>query len=412
MSATAQGGHTAWWWGRTVLYVLGCTLLSLMSGVFSALGPAGEHGWEVLLQALVILTGLGVPLTLFWRDRVPFVVTLTAAAVALLLPIGTSTALVALAGLIHRRRGREVWWTAGAVALATVVSSVRDARGPTKETSAFKQVFGPTALPDDVPVDLSWWVVAVGVLVFLGMAVGAGLLLRTRREAAVAAQRVRDASRTSDRLNDQLGRQVERERIAREVHDVLGHRLSLLNLHAGALEARAGGDPELAESARLVRESARASVDDLRSLLGVLREPLGEGPTTPDLSLVDLPAVIDETVRTGVPISSSVYLDGAETAGPTLSRAVYRIVQELLTNARKHAAGEPIRLQVHGGPAAGVTIDARNRYVGAAGARAGSGRGLQGVAERAELLGGTLAYGLDDGGRTFRVTVQLPWSGS
>jgi signal transduction histidine kinase len=356
----------------------------------------------------VLLAGLGVPLTLFWRDRAPFAVTLAAAAVALFLPIGTSTALVALGGLLYRRRGREVWWTAGAVAVATVASAVRDVRGPTKETSAFKQVFGPTALPGDVPLDLSWWVAAVSVLVFLGVAVGGGLLLRTRREAVVAAERVRDASRTSDLLNDQLGRREERERIAREVHDVLGHRLSLLNLHAGALEARAGADPELAASARLVRESARASVDDLRSLLGVLREPLGEGPTTPDLSLVDLPAVIEETVQTGMPISSSVYLDGAETAGPTLSRAVYRIVQELLTNSRKHAAGAPVRLQVQGGPAAGVTIDARNRYLGAPGD--GSGRGLQGVAERAELLGGTLVYRLDDGGRTFRVTVRLPWS--
>ena len=95
------------------------------------------------------------------------------------------------------------------------------------------------------------------------------------------------------------------------------------------------------------------------------------------------------------------------TADPALARAVYRIVQELLTNARKHAPGAQIRLAVSGGPADGVSIDARNPYQGPA--AGGSGRGLQGIAERVELLGGQLAYGLDDGGATFRVTVTLPW---
>ncbi|WP_448073811.1 histidine kinase [Georgenia yuyongxinii] len=326
MTDGERGRHRAWWWARTAGYVLACMLLSLMAGVFSRLGLTAEHGWQALLQGLVLLAGVGVPLTLFWRERAPFAVPLVASAVALVLPIGTSTALVALAGLMSRRRGRRVWWVAGAVALATVVSAVRDVSGPTKETSAFKQVFGPTDLAGNVPVDLSWWVVAVSVLVFLGLAVGAGALLRARRDAALATRAAQDVSRTSDRLNDQLGRTEERERIAREVHDVLGHRLSLLNLHAGALESRAVADPELAESARLVRESARASVDDLRSLLGMLREPLAGGP--PDLSLVDLPAVIEETVQTGAPITSTVYIDGAERAGPSLSRAVYRIVQE------------------------------------------------------------------------------------
>ncbi|MFH5821582.1 sensor histidine kinase [Georgenia sp. AZ-5] len=409
MTTTApREGRTAWWWARTAAYVVGCAFMSLSSGVFSALGAADGHGWQLFLQLVMILAAVAVPSMLFWRQRIPFTVTLTASGAALVLPIGTSTALVALAGLIARRRGPQVWWAAGAVAAATIASSARDAGGATKETSFYKQLFGPTAAPADVPVDLSAWVVVVCVLVLLGLSVGAGLLARSRRETAAATERVRDATRASGRLNDQLSRQVERERIAREVHDVLGHRLSLLNLHAGALEARAVGDPELNRSARLVRESARASVDDLRSLINVLREPLGEAPATPDLTLVDLPKVIDEAVRTGVPITSTVYLDGAETAGPTLSRAVYRIVQELLTNARKHAPGEQLWLQVHGGPTAGVTIDARNRYPGSAGG--GPGRGLQGIAERAELLGGTLTYGLDDGGRLFRVTVSLPWS--
>jgi len=147
---------------------------------------------------------------------------------------------------------------------------------------------------------------------------------------------------------------------------------------------------------------------DLRSLLAMLNEPLDAEPAEPDLSLVDLPDMIAETVDAGAPLSSTVYVDGAEHADPALARAVYRIVQELLTNARRHAPGLPIRLDVTGGPANGMRVDARNPYVPVAGATR-DGQGLRGIAERVELLGGQLAYGLDDGGRTFRVTVDLPW---
>src|SRR5690625_6895976 len=88
---------------------------------------------------------------------------------------------------------------------------------------------------------------------------------------------------------------------------------------------------------------------DLRSLLAMLHEPLDAEPAEPDLSLVDLPAMIAETVDTGVPVSSSVYVDSAEQADPTLARAVYRLVQELLTNARRHAVGQQVVLEVSGG---------------------------------------------------------------
>ena len=118
--------------------------------------------------------------------------------------------------------------------------------------------------------------------------------------------------------------------------------------------------------------------------------------------------MIAETVDTGVPVSSSVYVDSAEQVDPTLARAVYRIVQELLTNARRHAAGQQVILEVSGGPSSGMHIDARNPYQ-PTGEQTGAGQGLRGIAERVELLGGQLVYGLDDGGRTFRVTVNLPW---
>lgn len=402
------------WW-RTTLLLAGCMFASITALAFSELGHrAEEDGTAAVVAILLVLpAAILVPLTLVRRHRAPYVITLVAAGAGIVLPIGATTALVALAGLIGRRRGRHVWWTAGAVTLTTTVAAIRDVAAPTMQRSLIKTLVGPADAPPDAVVSLSWWAVPVLVVIAVAAAVGTGLALRARREARSSAEHASAAQRTTQRLGDELARRSERERIAREVHDVLGHRLSLLSLHAGALESRATGDAELARSAAVVRESAGQSLADLRSLLGVLREPLGDEPADLDLSLADLPAMIDETVHTGVPLSATVYLDHAETAPPELARAVYRIVQELLTNARKHAPGEQISLSVSGGPQAGVTIDSRNHYVApteaSTAATDGARQGLQGIAERTELLGGHLAYGLTDGEQSFRVTVTLPW---
>lgn len=405
------------WW-RTASYIALCAFASLISVAYSQAGQRTEHGWQIMFTLLLFLLSFAVPALLAWRHRAPQAVTLVAAGVAVVVPIGAWTALTALASLVGRRRGPQVWWTTVAVAAATAVSVVRDAQGPTMGTSLLKTLVGPASAPPTTPVDLSPWAPVAVVLLGVGVAVGTGLLVRARRDATTSARQASAERATTGHLGGQLARQHERERIAREVHDVLGHRLSLLNLHAGAVEANAQGHPDLAESAHLVRQSAAQSLEDLRSLLHLLREPVGEEPASPDLSLTDLPTVINETVQAGLPVTSTVFLDRADEAPPPLSRAVYRIVQELLTNARKHAAGEVVRLDVSGGPGVGVTVDARNRYVrapargaadAASAAPGGSGRGMQGMAERVELLGGRLSYGLDDGGRTFRVTAWLPW---
>ena len=416
----APGPQRAPWW-RTAGYVAVCAFASLATAAYDPMVQRAEQGWQLMLGLVVLLLCLAVPALLIWRHQAPYLVTLVAAGVAVVLPVGAWTALVAMASLISRRRGPKVWWTAAAAAVATAVSVIRDAQGPTMDSSLLKLVMGPADAPSDTRVELSLWTLVGAVLLGVGVAVGAGLLVRARREAVVSAQQASAERVTTERLGDQLARQQERERIAREVHDVLGHRLSLVNLHAGAVESHARDHPQLAESARLVRLSATQSLEDLRSLLHVLREPVGAEPAAPDLSLRDLSDVIDETVQTGLPVTSSVYLDRPEQAPPALSRAVYRIVQELLTNARRHAPGEPVRLHVSGGPGDGVTVDARNRYTAtrvdtaeegdndATSATRAAGHGMQGIAERVELMHGRLAYGLDDEGRTFRVTAWLPW---
>lgn len=178
---------------------------------------------------------------------------------------------------------------------------------------------------------------------------------------------------------------------------------------------------------------------DLRSLLAVLREPVGAVEPAPRLE--DLREVVDGVLAARQPLSSSIYLDRAAQADEVLSRAVYRIVQESLTNARKHSPGTNVQLRVEGGPDTGIDITCSNRISRtepeahnaeapeaeageapqAAGADRGAasgpgvvvgdpqgGSGLRGMAQRAAICGGTFHAGPDGQGR-FVVSAHLPW---
>lgn len=403
-----DGSRPPWW--RTLLIALPISLLSLASVVFSPLGvaitPDGADGAVVLGAMFALLLAVGGPFALFWRHRLPFTLTIVAALVPVVIPLGNLLALAALAALISRRRGPAVWATAGLVAATSTWVVVADAAAQPKAASVAKSFLGPTTAASEEWVTLSPWVVVVVVVVGLGIAVGSGFLVRLRRLNRTVTNAVATERAASDRLGDEVARRQERERIAREVHDAMGHRLSLLNLHAGALELNAS-DPRLQQSAGLVRQSAGEAMEDLRGLLQVLREPLGDEP--PVIPLSRLPEVVHDSFGAGQVVSSSIFVSEAERADPQLSRAVYRIVQELLTNARKHAPGEAVLLSVEGGPATGVVIEARNRYLGGTASPPGQARGLNGIAERVDLLDGRLQYGLDEGGTVFRVRVELPW---
>lgn len=406
-----EGRQRPPWW-RTALLVVVASFFALASVAFSPIAHALEGddapGWAVLVGLGGLLVALVGSVALIWRHRHPMVFASVAAVIPLLLPVGNIFAHITLAGLIGRRRGPGVWVVAGLNALTTTWVVINDVRAQPQRASFLKSVLGPANADPLADAALSVPTVVTIIVLGWGISVGLGLLLRWRRQVVAARSQAHSAHQASERLGDEVARRAERERIAREVHDVMGHRLSLLTLHAGALEANTG-DEDLKASAQLVRQGASGAMDDLRSLLSVLREPLGEQA---DIPLTRLPQVVDESFGAGQQLTSSIFIRDAELADPALSRAVYRIVQELLTNARKHAAGQPVRLHVTGGPDTGVVIEVRNPYLPSARRApepAAGRRGLAGISERAELLGGRVTHGLDDGGATFRVRVELPW---
>ncbi|MDG4836979.1 histidine kinase [Micromonospora sp. WMMD967] len=258
-----------------------------------------------------------------------------------------------------------------------------------------------------------WLTVTWGVVITLAV-LAWGMFVRARRQLIVSLRERAERAEAEQQLRVAQARHLERTRIAREMHDVLAHRISLLSLHAGALEFRPDAPAdEVARAAGVIRGSAHAALQDLREVIGVLRAEDGgdDAPEPPQPTLADLPALVAESRSAGVRVNVSDSVAEAEKVPAALGRAAYRIVQEGLTNARKHAAGAAVTVDVAGGPGDGLTVAIANRWpVGtpAGGTLPGAGTGLVGISERVTLAGGRLAYGRDDTG-DFRLAAWLPW---
>jgi signal transduction histidine kinase len=234
--------------------------------------------------------------------------------------------------------------------------------------------------------------------------IAVGLLVRTRTELS---DRVRELDRARQQEQDQAAAAaVARERalLAREMHDVVSHQVSLMAVQAGALQV-AGREEETRVFASTIRVMCVATLRELREMVGVLRAAGGTSePTVPQPALVDLPELI---ACSGLPVTSDVDLPAD--LSPPVQRAVFRFVQEALTNARKHAAGSDV--VVHASVVRHeVVAEVRNgRSPRPPTTLPGSGLGIVGLRERAELLGGSVTVGEDE--LEFVITMRVPAQG-
>jgi len=265
----------------------------------------------------------------------------------------------------------------------------------------------------DIPV-APWWQVVLGV-VCVAAVLAWGMFVRARRQSVhERARRIE----SEQELRVAQVRQSERNRIAREMHDVLAHRLSLLSLHAGALELRPDAVPEeVARAAGVIRDSACQALEDLREVIGMLRadcvavDRTDPAPERPQPTLVDLPDLVDQSRRAGMRVVLGCQVDEPAAAPTAVGRSAYRIVQEGLTNARKHARDAEVSVAIRGAAGDGLTIEIRNPCpagTACAAAIPGSGSGLIGLTERASLAGGRLEHGPTAAG-DFRLWAWLPW---
>jgi signal transduction histidine kinase len=221
---------------------------------------------------------------------------------------------------------------------------------------------------------------------------------RERREQTRAAAAEADRRRGSE----------ERLRIARDLHDVLGHHVSLINVQAGVALYLMDDDPEQARSAlTAIKQSSRDLLREMRSTLGVLRGVDEEPPHQPVAGLARLDELVAATRAAGLPVTVEISGEPRELP-PSVDTAAYRILQEALTNARKHAG--PARASVRLTYAEdGITMRIDDDGTGPTGG-SGGGNGLPGMRERAAALGGTLTAGPRPGGG-FRVDAHLLTTG-
>jgi signal transduction histidine kinase len=328
-----------------------------------------------LLAAFAIVVG----------RRVPVVALVLTAAVALITP----RALPALA-LVSHRAGRRMVNGRPAVAvfmLAPMAGSLA--------------VVG-------IGVDLYTWAIRVGGLVVFGVFPWlVGQYWTQRAQLARAGWERAQQLEEQQRIIADQARLRERARIAHDMHDFLGHQLSLAALHAGALEVATDLDERHATRAGELRASIATATEQLREITSVLRDQSDPLPVAP--AGEGIRSLVDRSAAAGIDVRLEMPVD-LEDLDSMRQRAIYRMVQEALTNASKHAPGAPVCVRLGSDPEA-MEVVVKNGPPTAEppappAGRAGGQKGLVGLSERARLLGGTLSSGEVDGG--FEVTMRLP----
>jgi signal transduction histidine kinase len=360
-------------------------LTAFAIGAFQVMGSYGAAENQpdrrpIDLVALV-LVGLG-PLALAWRDRWPLAavgVSVAAADVYVALgypygPIFVSV-VVALFTAVQAGLTRATWSLAAAGYAGFVVAAFVDPRNT-----------GPSA--DHLALVAGWLVVVLAV----------SAVVRIRRDQMAERERA---------AHDERQRRVGEQRLAlaQELHDVLAHNISLINVQASVALHLIDEQPDQAKPALTnIKEASRRALHELRAALDVLR--LGEeAPRAPAPRLADLDTLVAGVRSSGLDVRLDNGSDGA--TPPTLPAAVelaaYRIVQEALTNVTRHAHARAVTIRLHHDDG-GVTVEVTDDGIGGS---AGPGNGIAGMRERAAALGGSIDAGPCPGGG-FRVIAHLP----
>lgn len=411
------------WFVDVLMFVLALAIGGLI------LGEAWDDHHSTATAVLDLVLGVAAAVALWWRRRHPFAIAIGTGVLSLVFAAPAGAALLAYFNAVLRVGVRAlILLTVFGVAAAFTIPLLYPSQDPTSTEITF------------------------GLLITV-IVLGWGLFVRVQRELVRSLHERTARAESEQRLRVEQAQAAERRRIAREMHDVLAHRVSLLSLHAGALEFRPDAPPaEIAEAAGVVRASARAALEDLRAVIGVLREDgageAGDGaPEPPQPTLAQIPALVEQSRAAGMRIGCEIDLAGLgdATVGDALGRTAYRIVQEGLTNAHKHAPAAAVEVEIRalgdgdgdgdgeGGRGGRMIAARRNGRAAAAGPRLlvavisrpavgkapvapdetlpGAGTGLVGLRERVVLAAGELAHGPDENG-DFVLRAILPVMGA
>ncbi|MEV4278755.1 sensor histidine kinase [Actinoplanes xinjiangensis] len=315
-------------------------LVSWFGGLLLIGDAASIRGLSDDAVFLHFVAGCALSLALWWRRSRPMPVAIFLMVVSVVADGAGIAGLIALYTVVSLRRGRPV-----------VVMTVLSLAGG----MAYALIYPDPTLPLAVSSMVSF-VLNIAVLAAV---VALGVAARSRRELVESLRERAVRAETEAQLRAERLRARERERIAREMHDALAHRISMVSLHAGALQIRPDLTPEeVAKAAATIRDSAHHALEDLREILGVLRAGPGDAlRPQPDVSHLD--QLIADARAAGMDVTAAVRLDGPALSA-SLGRTAYRLVQEGLTNAGKHAPGSPVTLLLERTPAGELHIRVSN----------------------------------------------------
>lgn len=332
--------------------------------------------------------GLACFVLTFWRRRFPVTVAAVTNVASAFATSAGGPATLALFSLATRRRWNEIV----PVSAVTLVSAL---------------VF---VLIDPVTDEDLWLLNAGFIVTIVGFTVGWGLYVGSRRELMATLQERAERAEAEQAARISQARTAERARIAREMHDVLAHRISMVTMHAGALTFREDlATEEIRRTAGIIEQSSRLALVELREVLGVLRDDVGDGtPEPPQPTAAGIDGLVEHFRASGMKLVVECSVELAAVP-ESIGRTAFRAVQEGLTNAAKHAPHVRVTVTISGGPDEGLVIEMTNPLP-AGGRSPGlpqSGLGLIGLAERAELAGGRLHHATVSGHHVLRV--WLPW---
>ena len=428
-------------------------LMCLAQCAFAAQPYAHEQNSALAVWMVACtLLAFAFPLILLARGRYPELVFWCCCTIVLIFPYDPMLALMAMASLIARRSSRtRTIRTVLAGTAVTLWAQVRDVLQPA-DASLWHLIFAkPHTGQDGVPIELltgesTILITAIVVaLIEATLATLLGLHIRSRANLKAAQAQTQAASAHAATLQSDLDHQQLSDAIAAEAHDTLAHSLSLLALNASALQVEVGrlepsaSTRDIAGKAENIRRQAAGALDEAHAIIDMLRHPqsawaqLAPSDETA-LTRESLNDLIGETRAAGMKLDTWIDIQQLSSLDNHVAKTAYRAVQEGLTNARRHAPGMPVALEVSASPSGGVHVhvsnpvadtgtemnndgpsDAHGSMTSAASdagipssPEATSGTGLPGLATRVQASRGSCQYGFDDR-HQFHVDVRLPW---
>lgn len=362
-----------------------CALISALVWSQAIEGELASH--RVLLW-VEVLFGIAAYVLVVMRRRAPVTIAMVVALLSAFSGIAAGPATLAAVSVATHR----VPWSVALVGVTNVVAAT---------TYTF---YAPIELREPY-----WIAVVVNVVVNAAM-MGWGLYLGSRRELLWTLRQRAARAEAEQELRVSQARGTERERIAREMHDVLAHRITQVSMHSGALAFRDDlAADELRAGLTQIQGKANEALHELRGVLGVLRDGSGEPVDQPQPRFADIEELVAEAQRSGMNVTYDDRVDqGVQPVPDGAGRTLYRIVQEGLTNASKHAPGSHVTVEAAGSPERGLDVVVSNPLGFHVSGAPGAGLGLIGLTERAELRGGHLEHGRH--GTLFVLRGSIPWT--